>query len=89
VWAETPVVRGRDQILSASVNGSGAVCDQKTSKFFVSHVEESMARHVSVRKLREGLENGAQHGGTRWKLETECLSLFQVLLKFMLTYGKG
>jgi hypothetical protein len=31
------------------------------------------------------------HGGTRWKLEVgrESLSLFQVLLKLMLTYGKG
>jgi hypothetical protein len=28
--------------------GSGGVCDQKTSKFFVSHVEEFMAGHVDV-----------------------------------------
>jgi hypothetical protein len=26
----------------------GAVCDQKTSKFFVSLREESMARHMGV-----------------------------------------
>jgi hypothetical protein len=32
-----------------SVNGAGAVCDQKTSKFFVSHQEESMAGHVGVK----------------------------------------
>jgi hypothetical protein len=30
------------------VNNSGAVCDQKTSKFLVSHREESMARHVGI-----------------------------------------
>jgi hypothetical protein len=35
-------------ICSPSVNGAGAVCDQKTSKFFVSHQEESMAGHVGV-----------------------------------------
>jgi hypothetical protein len=33
---------------SASVNSTGAVCDQKTSKFFVSHWEESMAGHVGI-----------------------------------------
>jgi hypothetical protein len=27
---------------------TGAVCDQKTSKFFVSHREEAMLRHVGV-----------------------------------------
>jgi hypothetical protein len=27
---------------------SGAVSDQKISKFFVSHVEESMAGHVGI-----------------------------------------
>jgi hypothetical protein len=31
------------------VNGTGAVCDQETSKFFVSHQEESMAGHVGVK----------------------------------------
>jgi hypothetical protein len=30
------------------VNSPGAVFDQKTSKFFVSHQEESMAGHVNV-----------------------------------------
>jgi hypothetical protein len=34
---------------SPGVNGNGAVCDQKTSKFLVSHQEESMAGHVGVR----------------------------------------
>jgi hypothetical protein len=31
-----------------TVNISGAVCDQKTSKFFVSYMEESITGHVSV-----------------------------------------
>jgi hypothetical protein len=31
-----------------NVNSTGAVCDQKTSKFFVSHQEESMARPVGI-----------------------------------------
>jgi hypothetical protein len=31
------------------VNGAEAVCDQKTSKFFVSHWEESMAGHMGVK----------------------------------------
>jgi hypothetical protein len=30
------------------VNGNGAVCAKKTSKLFVSHVEESIAGHGSV-----------------------------------------
>jgi hypothetical protein len=31
-----------------SVNSAGAVRDQKTSKFFVSHAKEFMAEHVGV-----------------------------------------
>jgi hypothetical protein len=38
-------------------------------------------------KRKGNLKRG--HGGTRWKLETERVSLFQMLLKLMLTYGKG
>jgi hypothetical protein len=34
--------------LHRKVNGAGGVCDQKTSKFFVSHWEKSMAGHVGV-----------------------------------------
>jgi hypothetical protein len=30
------------------VVGGGGVCDLKTSKFFVSHMEESMAGHMGV-----------------------------------------
>jgi hypothetical protein len=29
-------------------DSTSAVCDQKTSKFFVSHIEESIAGHVGV-----------------------------------------
>jgi hypothetical protein len=31
-----------------NVNSAGAVCDQKTSKFFISHQKESMAGHVGI-----------------------------------------
>jgi hypothetical protein len=34
--------------LPLSVNSSGEVCDQKISKVFVSHLEESIAGHVGV-----------------------------------------
>jgi hypothetical protein len=43
--------------MDGSVNGNSAVCDQKISKFFVSHWEESIAGHVGVKsllKVREG-----------------------------------
>jgi hypothetical protein len=33
---------------STGVNGTSAVCDQKISKFFESHWEESMAGHMGV-----------------------------------------
>jgi hypothetical protein len=33
-----------------SVNGAGAVCDQKPSKFFVSSGEESITGHMDVNK---------------------------------------
>jgi hypothetical protein len=48
------------------VNGNGAACDQKISKFFVSHMEESMAGHVGIMelKVREGNYKSG-HGGTR------------------------
>jgi hypothetical protein len=35
-------------VIGSYVNGTGAVCDQKTFKFCVSHQEESMERHVGV-----------------------------------------
>jgi hypothetical protein len=35
--------------VAQGVNDTGAVCDQKTSKFFVSHQKESMAGHVGVK----------------------------------------
>jgi hypothetical protein len=41
-------VKLKRMVLTRSVNGAGAGCDQKTSKFFASHWEESMAGHVGV-----------------------------------------
>jgi hypothetical protein len=32
-----------------NVNGTGAVCDHKTPKFFVSHWEQSMAEHMGIK----------------------------------------
>jgi hypothetical protein len=37
--------------ISLTVNGTGEACDQKTSKFFVSLREESMARHMDVNRV--------------------------------------
>jgi hypothetical protein len=37
--------------LSQVVNGTGAVCGQKTSKILVSHCEESMAGHMGVNRV--------------------------------------
>jgi hypothetical protein len=74
------------------VNGNGAVCDQKISKFFVAHEEESMIGHVDVNgvyyKLGRRITKGGMVGpcGT-WK-QRKSLSLFQVLLKLKLTYKK-
>jgi hypothetical protein len=66
------------------VKGNHVACDQKISKFFVSHVEESTAGH----KLGRGITKGDMVGpGGTWK-QTKGLSVFQVLLKLMLTYGK-
>jgi hypothetical protein len=61
------------------VNGSSAVCDQKTSKVFVSLLEESIARHMglSLLKVREGKTKG--NTGGIWK-QRVCFSL-QVFLK--------
>jgi hypothetical protein len=36
-------------ILWLAPSNAGAVCDQKTSKFFVSHQEKSMAGHMDVK----------------------------------------
>jgi hypothetical protein len=33
---------------SSYVNGTGADCDQKTSKFFVSSEEEFIVRHMAI-----------------------------------------
>jgi hypothetical protein len=70
---------------SGSANGNGVVSGQKISKFFVSHVEESMAGHMGVNgvyyKLGKGNTKGGMMGlGERWE-QRESLFLFQVLLK--------
>jgi hypothetical protein len=39
-----------------------AICDQKTSKFFVSHWEESMAGHVGVKEVHEKLGKESTKG---------------------------
>jgi hypothetical protein len=64
-----------------SVNSAGAVCDQKTSRFFVSHQKESMAGHVGVNGIYLKLGNRNTKGsmvGPRRKPEDEstyfCLS---------------
>jgi hypothetical protein len=50
------------------VNGNDAVSDQEISKFFVSHVEEYMARHVGVMEFIKNQGGELQKGmvgGTR------------------------
>jgi hypothetical protein len=44
LWDKTP--GSGLPILCHGINGNGVVCDQKSSKFFVSHVEESIAGHM-------------------------------------------
>jgi hypothetical protein len=41
--------------ITKNVNRAGAVCGQKTSKFFVSHQKESMAGHVGLKRVYEKL----------------------------------
>jgi hypothetical protein len=58
------------------VNGTGAVCDQKTSKFFVSHWKESMARHVGIHGVYYKLWKGNTKESMmrpRWKPEAKCV----------------
>jgi hypothetical protein len=66
----------------------GGACNQKTSKFFVSCMEESVARH-SVYKSREGRNKGEHYGVQVESGGREHASILQVLLKPSLTYGKG
>jgi hypothetical protein len=65
-----------------TVDGNGAVCDQKFSRFLVSHVEESMAGHVSVLEFISSLGGELQKGAWWDQVEAgsrESFSLFQVL----------
>jgi hypothetical protein len=34
---------------NGNANSAGAACDQKTSKFFISHQKEFMAGHMGVK----------------------------------------
>jgi hypothetical protein len=57
-----------------NVNGTGAVCDQKTSKFFVSHWEESMAGYVGINGVYYKLGSGNTKGSMvrpGWKPEAK------------------
>jgi hypothetical protein len=59
---------------SQSVNGAGSVYNQKTSKFFVSYWEESMAGQVGVKGVYEKLGKRNTKGsmmGPRWKPEAK------------------
>jgi hypothetical protein len=40
----------------------GTVCDQKSSKFFVSHWEESMTGHMGVKEVYYKLGKGNTRG---------------------------
>jgi hypothetical protein len=46
-----------------------------------------MAGYMGIMEFIKSYKRG--HDGTKWKLEAESLSLFWVLLKLMLTGGKG
>jgi hypothetical protein len=76
---------------SPTVNGAGTVWDQKTSKFFVSHREESTAGHVGVKgvyqRLGKEYTNGSVVGTGRvcWK----SVLLFFRCFKSYITYGTG
>jgi hypothetical protein len=57
----------------------GEVCNQKTSKCFMSHREECIARHIGVSGFYYKLEKGNTKGsmlGPRWNPEAEGELLF-------------
>jgi hypothetical protein len=72
---------------------TGAVCDQKTSKFFVLHGRTHGRLQVykwSFLKNREE-KCKVEYGGTQVESgdQGECAFLFQVLLKPMVTHTRG
>jgi hypothetical protein len=75
---------------SPNVNGSGTVCDQKNSKFFVSHQEELMpdtwCKGILL-KVRDEKYQGKHGSPGRVCWLRDHVSAFQVLLK-PTTYGK-
>jgi hypothetical protein len=78
-------------LICCSVNGTGAVCDQKTFKFFVSSREESIKGYMGVNRVYSELGKENTKGsmvGLRWKLR-EHVSTLQVLLKPIMTSVKG
>jgi hypothetical protein len=81
-------------VIERQDNGAGVVCDQKTSKFFVTHQKESMAGHVGVKggyllKARDE-KYKEKYGSAQMEVRSqESGSALQVLLKPMRTYGKG
>jgi hypothetical protein len=48
--------------MSGTVNSTGAVYDQKTSKFFMSQWEEYMAGHMDVREFFKYSERKIERG---------------------------
>jgi hypothetical protein len=74
------------------LSADSGVCDQKTSKFFVLCGRIHGRTHGykwSLLKIREGKYKG-EHGGAQVESGgREHASPFQVLLKPMLTHGKG
>jgi hypothetical protein len=61
-----------------NVNGTDAVCDQKTSKLFVSMGKNPSSTHGckwSLLKFREGKYN-RELGGRIWNLQAKSMLLF-------------
>jgi hypothetical protein len=74
------------------VNNNGVISGQKIYKFFLFHREESMDSYGckwSLLKVREGNYKGGMMGPGGICRQRGHLSLLQVLLKLMLTSGKG
>jgi hypothetical protein len=81
-----------DDTIIRTVNSNGIFSAQKISKLFVScrgFHGRTRGCEWSLLKVRGGNDTWGQ-GGPRWNWkQREHLSLFQVLLKLTLTYGKG
>jgi hypothetical protein len=51
IFQDPTVAQTQGILMRGIVNSEDAVCDQKTSKFFVSHREESMEGHLGVMRV--------------------------------------